>query len=444
MAKGIEIFKASDAPPKNPTVQIGDTGLQQAGGFVREEFLPELMGGRGARIYREMRDNDAVIGAAMQSAETLLRQVQWNVDAADPENPDDMAAVEFLEEQWDRIDPPNFIASALSFLVYGWAIFETIYERVDGRLMWKEFAERSQESLIRWEFDDDGKIVGMWQRLKNGSEVLIPCEKALHIRTTKVKNNPEGRSVLRSAYRSWYFKKRIEEVEGIGIERDMAGLPKFTVPGNWTNQDDPNHSLYIFAQKMATRIRRDEQEGLVLPDIRDIHGNKIFDFELVSSGGRRQFDTNAIISRFDSRIAMALLADFLMLGHDKTGSFALASTKTDLFAAGLGSWLDIIESAVNHEAAMLMRMNGMRGMAYLRHGDIEAEDVSPMVENIERMLKVGGLSPTEDVEQHVRELLNLPQLEAGAFEDEDDPVPDPPAEPEPPQEDPPAEDDDDD
>ena len=53
----------------------------------------------------------------------------------------------------------------------------------------------------------------------------IPMSKALLFRTKSRKNNPEGRSILRNAYRSWYFKRRIQEIEGIGIERDLAGLP---------------------------------------------------------------------------------------------------------------------------------------------------------------------------------------------------------------------------
>ncbi len=74
---------------------------------------------------------------------------------------------------------------------------------------------------------------------------------------------------------------------------------------------------------MVKSIRRDEYEGLVLP-----HG---FEFELVSTGGARQFDTNAIINRYDAKIAMTVLADFIMLGHQKVGSFALSSDKTELF-----------------------------------------------------------------------------------------------------------------
>ena len=45
-------------------------------------------------------------------------------------------------------------------------------------------------------------------------------------------DNPEGRSILRNAYFSWYFEKKIAEIEGIGIARDLAGLPRAPLVGH--------------------------------------------------------------------------------------------------------------------------------------------------------------------------------------------------------------------
>lgn len=139
---------------------------------------------------------------------------------------------------------------------------------------------------------------------------------------------------MRNAYRPWYFKRRIQEIEAIGIERDLAGLPVFHAPDGtdiWDDTDPDMVKINAALTKMVKSVRRDEYEGLVLP-----HG---FEFELVSTGGARQFDTNAIINRYDTKIAMTVLADFLMLGHNKVGSFALSSDKTELFLSRyLHSW----------------------------------------------------------------------------------------------------------
>lgn len=153
----------------------------------------------------------------------------------------------------------------------------------------------------------------------------IPMSKALLFRTKSRKDNPEGRSILRNAYRPWYFKRRIQEIEGIGIERDLAGLPVMHAPEGLDIWDPDNQDalrIRTELESMVRRIRRDEMEGVVLP-----HG---FELELLSSGGSRQFDTNAVINRYDTRIAMTVLADFIFLGHQQNGSWALSSDKTEL------------------------------------------------------------------------------------------------------------------
>ena len=101
----------------------------------------------------------------------------------------------------------------------------------------------------------------------------------------------EIESILRNAYRSWYFKRRIQEIEAIGIERDLAGLPVIHAPENleiWDSQDPDMVKINGALITMVKNLRRNESEGLVLP-----HG---YEAELLSTGGTRQFDTNAIIA----------------------------------------------------------------------------------------------------------------------------------------------------
>ena len=150
------------------------------------------------------------------------------------------------------------------------------------------------------------------------------------------------RSILRNAYRSWYFKRRIQEIEGIGIERDLAGLPVIYGPEDvdlWDENIPQNKDIVAGLERMVKNIRRDEMEGVVLPG-----GYKL---ELLSSGGTRQFDTNAIINRYDTRIAMTVLADFIFLGHDKTGSWALSSDKTELFAVPCAAYTQSRENSIH-------------------------------------------------------------------------------------------------
>ena len=83
----------------------------------------------------------------------------------------------------------------------------------DGLIGWRKLPIRSQDSLYQWEYDDEDNLIGMTQMPPpNFGLYTIPLEKAIHFRTRSRKGNPEGRSILRNAYRSWYFKKGIQAV----------------------------------------------------------------------------------------------------------------------------------------------------------------------------------------------------------------------------------------
>ena len=101
-----------------------------------------------------------------------------------------------------------------------------------------------------------------------------------------------------------------QEVEGIGIERDLAGLPVIYGPSDldiWNPDDEQAQEILNGLQTQVRNIRRDEMEGVVLPD-----GYKL---ELLSTGGSRQFDTNAII-RNTSEIGLVKNGVILPLLND--------------------------------------------------------------------------------------------------------------------------------
>jgi hypothetical protein len=227
-----------------------------------------------------------------------------------------------------------------------------------------------------------------------GGSVLVPIEKALLFRTTNRRGNPEGRSVLRSAYRPWYYKRNIETIEAIGIERDLAGIPVMDVPSEYMAPDAPpgHKALFEMAKAVVTTVKRDDQEGLVIPSDTDEKGKRLFDFRLITSGGSRQIDTGATITRYDQRIAMTMLADFLLLGHEKAGSFALSVDKTGLFSLALVAWLDAIAEVFTwHAAPRLLRLNGLepRRKPVLRHGPIEEIDLDRLATYLQKISLAG-------------------------------------------------------
>ena len=418
-------------PAKPSTVELGVSGLKSEGGLIREEFLRELSGKAGIKVYKEMAANDPVIGAMMFAVEMIMRQASWRTKPGE-ETPQAQVKAEFvdscrldLSSSWE-----DTMAEILSMLDYGWSYFEIVFKLRqgpdqkdskkrsrynDGGVGWRKFAIRAQESLERWELEDNGDIRGMWQAIEGEDPKLIPIESALLFRTSVMKNNPEGKSVLRNAYRPWYFKKRIEEIEGIGIERDLAGIPVGRAPVEYFAPDATPEQKNALeeAKNMVTNIRRDEQEGILLPSLYDPQGNPLWDIKLMTTGGRRSFDTDKIISRYDQRIAMSLLADFILLGHESVGSFALSTSKMDLFSQAINSFLDAIAGVINqHAVPKLLAFNNMLDdgpMPYITHGGVDEVDIVALGEYVQRLVVAGmPLFPDTDVERYLRERGGIP------------------------------------
>lgn len=418
----------TESTTSKPFHEIGYTGLDYGSGMVYEEFIPKLRWPRAGEIYQEMSSNDPVITAILLCSRQLIRNVEWTVEPAS-DAPSDLEAAAFLESCLQDLNTTwsSVIDDIMSFFEYGWSYQELVYKRRlgtqkskasskfnDGRIGWHKITGRSQRTLHSWEIDDNGGIRGMNQYTKKGIK-FIPIERALLFRTTTERNNPEGKSFLRGAYRPWYFKKHIEEIEGIGIERDLAGLPVMTAPEGIDIYDKENPMAVQqknVALQIVTSIRRDRNEGVVLPS-----GWKL---ELLSSKSSRQFDTNAIINRYDQRIAITMLADIVMLGADKVGSFALAKVKQSMLAAALGAQLSNIVDIFNEIAIprlfALNTFTGLRGLPKLKVSSVVSPDLNELGNFIQ---KISGakmpLFPDIDLENYLRRIVHFPEVR------EDDP-----------------------
>lgn len=414
------------------TGEIGSTGLNVSAGMVDEEVLPELRSDNSRKVFKQMADNDPVVGGILFAIDMLIRGVEWSVeenpDADDPEG-DAQFVTECMHDMshsWS-----DFISEVLTMLPHGFSFFEIVYKKrdgeksetsrmpsskySDGRVGWRKFAIRAQETLVRWELDEDGGLKGFTQRAApDYKEVTIPMIKGLLFRTNVIKNNPEGRSILRSAYRPWYFKKRMEEIEGIGIERDLAGLPMAEVDAEIMTGTDPDSQAFMNSiRTILKNVRQDKEAGIIWPLVYDPEtGNQMATFKLLNSGGTRTFDITNIIERYDARIAMTVLADFILLGHQQVGSFALSSDKTSLFARAIGAWLGMIEDVLNRFAVhRLFRVNGMdtSNLPRIVHKDIEEPDLQVLGAFLSQMGSMGmPIFPDEALEKYLREVAHLP------------------------------------
>lgn len=432
--------KANTSVPGGRFSEHGTTGLRRTDGFIYEEFLTQLQGERGRRIFREMGSNDPVIHGLLFAIAMFIRRADWTIRA--PEGMEDDAqaqeAVEFIEGAYDDLahSMPDHWGEVSTMFTYGWAGFEIVYKRRsgdnsnpekhskfdDGMIGWAKFAPRGQNTLWEWIYDEDsGRLVAFEQLDTDSSAGLrqgptkIPLVKMLHYRTESVRDNPEGKSVLRGAYRPWYFKKRIEEIEAIGVERDLAGLPVIHAPAELFGKDanESQKALLSRLKTMVKEVRRDESDGVVFPMAYDREGNLKFKFELLSSGGSRQMNTSEIIERYSRQAAMSVLADFILIGHEKVGSFALTDAKTDAFSLALDAWLDVIAEVHTRQAIpRLLMLNGfdLEVAPRMTFDPVKVPSIEELSDYIVKLSKAGApVFPDETLQAWMYEQAGLPE-----------------------------------
>lgn len=410
---------------------LGIVGLRQSAGYVYEEFLPELRWPRAGKIYQQMSDNDPVVGAILYLAEMLIRGAEWRVEPAS-EDLEDIEAADFIRGCMDDMETSwaNTISEILSMLTYGWSFHEVLYKirrgpneakpqynskYTDGKFGWRGFPIRSQSSWERWVFDDEtGELLAFVQRPEpTYKEITIPMSKGLLFRTRVSRNNPEGRSLLRNAYRPYYFKQRFEEIEGIGIERDLAGLPILTTPEEldiWDDTDPEMVKLRNIAEELVSSVRRDSQEGLIVPNG--------WELSLLSSSSSRQINIGDVIERYDNRIAITMLSDIVLIGNgSKAGSFAMADVKQSMLSNALQSQLNNIADEFNQKAVpKLFRLNNWQLEAYPKI--VPGQINTPSLKEVAVMLRAMGLDLTTDMElnNYLRGLMAMPQLTKEDFD----------------------------
>ena len=390
--------------------QNGSTRFTELGaptGKTRDDFLPQLRGHRAIKVYREMSDNDDTVSELLFAIEMLMRGVDWPVEPGG-ETPADEEAAVFLEECKEDMSHswPDFISNVLSFLPYGWSAHELVYKRrdgieskySDGRIGWRKFAYQHQETLLDWETDEKGGLQA-YRWTAAGQKGVIPIEKLLLFRTTTARG-PNGRSVLRGAYRSWWFKKRLEDYAAIAAEKDANGVMVAEIPADSVLSQDAVYAAY---KEAVTRYHRDEQAGFVVPLEYDEDGNQLYKLsimrsEVSSSIGAMQ----NLMGYYAQNIAGVVLADFVRLGRDQIGSRALAEPKQELFQKALEGWLHAIAEVLNRFAVpRLFALNDFNVETLPRFkpeeiADINLADLGSFIKDTSQAGMIWGFEDEED------------------------------------------------
>jgi len=401
-------FKSTRFSRKTPYDVIGVRGLKTLAGLANEEYRTTLGNwSRRVKLFLEMRD-DVIIGTLLDAVKLPLLASPFEVIPAEANTPGDQAAADWLYTCIHRMYRQawkSHVQDCLEAIDFGFAISEIVIEkRADGRLWIRNLEPRGQETLKRWEWKDDRKdeLENFVQRdPDNGQELVIPIDKCIHVTFRGRKGNPEGKALLASLYRPWRIMKDLENLEAVGVERDVGGMPVAKLPaeGNVTSSDIDD------LENAMKGMRQDENSYLILPP-----GVEVSPY----AGGAKQYKIGEIIERYQKVILGRLFAQFLKLGMDKVGTQALVKGSQDFFTLGLRSIQDQLLEAWNQQLVpYIISLNSFPGMTdypeliWQEPGNV---DIKGLVDALNTAAQAKVFTPTDVDEDHIRELMNWPEL----------------------------------
>lgn len=401
---------------KNPFKELGSIGRNQWGSMVMVTENPELTGLRGVRTFNDMLYDPT--GSLMYQALALpVRTVPWMVQPGGITDVD----IEAAAFTWDCFQKVaggwlGLLSNVASMFWAGWSYFEMVMgRRDDGRVGFSKIAPRPQQTLLDWRYASDGDILGMEQQLPDGM-AFVPLKRSLLFRTTSEGDVPEGVSIFRAAHRTWQYKHRLEQVEGIGLQRRWAGFPIVTMPAAATTiAADSSNSDEAKADTMIEGIYNDRMMGVKLPD----------GWALDFGGPEGNVDTTMgdTIMRKDMEMARAILAQFLLLGMRNVGTQALAKALSETFSLAVEAFLNSIADEFNMYAIpYLFRYNifeGLTALPTLIHAPAQALDLQKLASFIDALTKAGVSVADEPTVDFLRSLVpGMPPLPAEAAESE--------------------------
>lgn len=359
--------------------------------------------------------NNPIIGGVLRQIAMFIRQVKWELVPAN-DSAEAKEAAKFYQEQLDGMEnlwPGETMPQFLTFLTWGWAALEIIYQRLpDGRIGWKEWRLIPQETRWRWEFDETGKATHLIQlHPETYREITIPLERVIHIRDTSRNNSPEGFTLLRIAYDAYFYRSGFQQLEGTLFER-YGGIQVARLPG-----DDiaNNTESYQEIKHIVTTLGINSQTGLVLASDRDPATNEYYqDFEIEApAAGATVPSADPIINRYANEIVGVFGAAVTRTGQDGSGSYALADVQNEVFQRNMEANLDLIADNIQTQAFPRLAQMPYNNIPEeliprLKHGKLDKVSLDKLGAYLVSLAQAGVIHDSPQLREYVHAQASIP------------------------------------
>lgn len=307
--------------PPNLTLQQlesvwGDSGTQRWSGFFYEEPNAQMRDWDRIENIEEMRRTDGAVKAALTAVKAPILATDWRVEG------DDQKVVDFVNDNIFKMRRPfkDFVRESHNYLDFGFSIFEKIWEKRGEYICLADLEPRIQHSIFRFRMSSGAP--GITQVVKTDefprAYAEIPSEKIIILTNEKEGDDITGQSILRAAWKHYKMKDLLYRIQGISAERNGVGTPWVELPDGFADEEKQA------VEEMLSNYRSNEKSYIATPP-----GYKLS----ILTPGRSNSGTDIIagIQHHNSMIFQTVLATFMNLGTDGTGSLALSKDQSSFF-----------------------------------------------------------------------------------------------------------------
>lgn len=381
-----------------------------------DDHIEALQGYQAAQFYDRMRRSDTQVRKVLGAINNPIRSAHWKIEAASTDEADVKSARLIEQILFHDIKFSKFLNEVLTMVPHGYSMFEVVHQnKVDDEIgSYTGLAQlgfRKQTTITEWRHDEiTGELLSVEQT--SNSDIKVNAEipaKFLLIFYSEQEGDNIGFPLCRALYGPYKRKLLATELQYIGIERFAIPTPLLEVPNTISQSDEE----YIEAVEVLKNFTSAEDSYITYPKgwTLTLHNN-VFNPEQLKS----------VIKAEDEAMSGAILATFLELGiGGNGGAFALGSDLSDFFLSGIEYFADTITDTINRELIpSLIKLNygdAKIALPRLVYSGISDKAGKELMEIVTGYKNAGLISADEPLEDHLREVHNLPPKAIGEMLD---------------------------
>jgi hypothetical protein len=411
----------------------GISGTQLNGGALSVESNPELTGLNWVQAAEEMLRTDPIVRRSWHMLRQTLLSASWRWE---PGIEGDLMAEElarYANECWGLDGYSGQMESSweeqlsylFEFVPVGYRYAEEIYKvgpdsSGEVKVWLSHYADREPSAHSRWLSRDDQHLDGVLQNMVGSGKTPepIPANKLILLTLNRTGSNFEGVGMLRPVWWWWQTKQRVSNLMCVGLDRWAAPTPKVVVDRAVAEQigltDGDIDAMIDDAEAQAQAFISAEQSYLV--------ENAAIKFDTYAAQPSMYADGPInIITKCDSQIAAAFLAQFADLGNTETGARSVGEIHLSIFRRAAINLCDLVAAQVSGvdrrgggTIGRLIRWNygavDPSKLPRLTHTGLDTDDLAESLAMLPNLVQSGLITPDDELERVIRAKLGAGDL----------------------------------